>query len=75
MDISIILDRGAKYLGNHPDDLCKRIALAHVLVDARQVRSVEAGILAFRIWALPEAREREIPEIFAYANERSKSRE
>ena len=75
MDISIILDRGVTYLGNKPDDLSRRTALALVLVDARQVRSVEAGILAFKIWALPEAKEREITEIFRYANERSKARE
>lgn len=75
MDIistTTVLDRGVTYLGNHPDDLSKRIALALILVDARAVRSVAAGIFAFRIWAMPEARERQVAEIFAYANEKVK---
>ena len=68
-----ILDRGATYLGNHPDHLNKRIALALVLVDARCVRSVEAGILAFRMWALPESRTHQLEAILGLANEKAKS--
>lgn len=67
-----VLDRGTKYLGNHPDHLNKRIALALVLVDARAVRSVEAGILAFRMWALPEAKRHTIEAILGLANEKAK---
>lgn len=68
-----VLDRGAKYLGNHPDHLNKRIALALVLVDARCVRSVEAGILAFKMWALPEAKKHQVEAILGLANEKAKS--
>lgn len=57
MDISLttVLDRGAKYQGNNPDNLTRRIALANLLVDARIVRTVEAAQLLFRIWAAPES--------------------
>jgi len=72
IDISVILDRGTKYLGNHPDHLSKRIAVALVLVDARLVRSPEAGILAFRIWALPDAKKHTVEAILALANEKAK---
>lgn len=67
-----ILDRGTKYLGNHPDHLSKRLALAHVLVDARAVRTVEAGVLAFRIWNTPGARTHPIQVILDLANEKAK---
>jgi hypothetical protein len=70
-----VLDRGIKYLGNHPDHLSKRIALALVLVDARHVRSVEAGILAFRMWALPEASKHTIEAILGLADEKTKKNE
>jgi len=73
IDISVILDRGAKYLGNHPDQLCKRIAVALVLVDFRLVRSVEAGILAFRMWALPDARKHTPEAILALADEKARA--
>jgi hypothetical protein len=67
-----ILDRGAKYLTNRPDDLAKRIALAQVLVDARAVRSLDAATLAFKIWATPTARDHPVEVILNLANERAK---
>jgi hypothetical protein len=67
-----ILDRGAKYLTNRPDDLAKRIALAQVLVDARAVRSIEAAILAFKVWASPSAKDHPVEVILNYANEKAK---
>lgn len=68
-----VLDRGATYLGNHPDHLNKRIALALILVDSRHVRSVEAGILAFRLWSLPESRKHTIEAILNLADEKAKA--
>lgn len=70
--ITTVLDRGTKYLGNHPDQLSKRMALAHVLLDARAVRTVEAGVLAFRIWNTPGAREHTVQVILDLANEKAK---
>lgn len=66
-----LLARGATYIGNHPDHLAKRIALAQVLVDARLVRSIEAGILVFRIWAAkPAGATVELHTIFNLAHEK-----
>lgn len=73
IDVSVILDRGAKYLGNHPDHLSKRIAVALVLVDARLVRSPEAGILAFRMWALPQSKKHTPEAILALADEKARA--
>lgn len=67
-----ILNRGARYLSNDPIDLAKRLVLAHVLVDARAVRTVEAGVLAFRIWNTPGARTHPIQVILDLANEKAK---
>ena len=75
INVSTVLDRGSTYLGNHPDHLNKRIALALVLVDSRCVKSVEAGILAFKMWALPESRTHPVEAILGLANENAKSRE
>lgn len=63
-----LLDRGKQYLGNSPDHLAKRIALAQVLVDARLVKSLDAGLLAFRIWAEPTASSHSIETILTLAN-------
>ena len=75
INVSTVLDRGSTYLGNHPDHLNKRIALALVLVDSRCVKSVEAGILAFKMWALPESRSHPVEAILGLANEKANSRE
>ena len=72
INVSTVLDRGATYIGNHPDNLSKRIALAMVLVDARAVRSVDAGILAFKMWALPESRKHTVEVILTLANEKAR---
>lgn len=69
---AMILDRGARYLGNHPDHLSKRIVLAQLLVDARAVRSVEAGVLAFRIWATPGSQEHPVEVLLNLANEKAR---
>lgn len=69
---AMILDRGARYLGNHPDHLTKRIVLAQLLVDARAVRSVEAGVVAFRIWATPGSQDHPIEVLLSLANEKAK---
>lgn len=68
-----ILDRGVTYLTNHPDALAKRIVLAQVLVDARAVQSIEAGVVAFRIWATAGAKEFSLEDIFILANEKAKT--
>lgn len=68
-----ILDRGSRYLGNHPDMLSKRIALALVLVDARAVKSIEAAVLAFRIWGTPGAQKHSIEVLLNLANEKAKA--
>lgn len=70
-----ILDRGAKYLGNHPDHLTRRLCLAQILVDARIVRSVEAGVLAFRMWAVPESRNHPLEAIFTIAEAKARERQ
>jgi hypothetical protein len=67
-----VLERGSKYLGNSPEHLSKRMALAHLLVDARVVRSVDAAILAFRIWAVPESRKYSLDQILALAADKAK---
>lgn len=69
---AMILERGAKYLGNHPDHLSKRIVLAQLLVDARAVRSVEAGIVAFKIWATPGSQIHPVEVLLNLANEKAK---
>ena len=69
----MILDRGAKYLGNHPDHLTKRIVLAQLLVDARAVRSIDAGVLAFRIWSTPGSQQHPVEVILGLANEKAKT--
>lgn len=69
---AMILERGARYLGNHPDHLSKRIVLAQLLVDARAVRSVEAGVLAFRIWATPGSQDHPVEVLLNLANEKAK---
>jgi len=69
---STLLDRGAQYLGNHPDHLARRIVLAQVLVDNRAVASVKAGILAFKLWAVPQSKEHSIETILGIANHRAK---
>ena len=48
-------------------------SVALVLVDARRVRSVEAGILAFRMWALPDARKHTPEAILALADEKARA--
>ena len=68
---SAVLSKGASYLGNHPDHLVRRIVLAQILVDCRAVKSIEAGILAFRLWAVPQAVEHTVETILRVANERS----
>ena len=67
-----LLDRGAQYLGNHPDNLARRIVLAQILVDNRAVSSVQAGILAFKMWAVPQSKTHTIEAILAIANEKVK---
>ena len=69
---STLLDRGAQYLGNHPDHLTRRIVLAQILVDNRAVNSVAAGILAFKMWAVPQSSDHTIEAILAVANHRAK---
>ena len=73
MEISLttVLDRGAKYQGNNPDNLTRRIALANLLVDARIVRTTEAGQLLFRIWAAPESRDHPVEALIALANQKA----
>lgn len=72
--VETILERGAKYLGNHPDHLTRRIVLAQILVDARLVRSIEAGINAFKIWSLPaESRQHPTEVLLGIANEKAKT--
>lgn len=66
-----ILDRGAMYLGNQPDHLAKRVALAQVLVATRCVRSLEAGLLAFKIWAEPTAKNHSVTTILNLADEKA----
>lgn len=68
---SAVLDQGAKYLTNNPDHLAKRIALAQVLVATRAVKSLEAGVLAFRIWAEPTASIHTAEVILRIANEKA----
>lgn len=68
---TLILDRGAKYLGNSQDHLAKRIVLAQVLVDSRAVKSLDAGLLAFKIWAEPTAKNHATAVILNIANERT----
>lgn len=67
-----ILDRGVKYLTNHPDALAKRTALAQVLVDGRVVRSIEAGVLLFKIWAQDNRGDLPLEALIDLANEKAK---
>jgi hypothetical protein len=66
-----VLDLGAKYQGNHPDNLTRRTTLARLLVDNRVVRSVDAGLLLFRIWTAPDAKTYPLEEVIKLANERA----
>lgn len=63
-----LLNRGKQYLGNSPDHLAKRIALAQVLVDSRLVKNLDAGLLAFKIWAEPTASAHPVETILSIAN-------
>lgn len=72
IDSRIILDAGVASLhANNPDALVRRSAMAALLVSARAVRSVEAGLLAFRIWASPDAKAHPPTRIFDIANEKA----
>lgn len=73
MEISLttILDRGATYLTNNPDHLAKRTVLAQVLVDARVVKSLDGGVLLFKIWAEPASRTHTIAALVDLANEKA----
>jgi hypothetical protein len=71
IELTTILDRGATYLSNHPDHLAKRTALALVLLDARIVKSREAGINLFKIWAEPASRTHTIDALIDLANEKA----
>lgn len=73
MDISIntILDRGVTYLTNNPDHLAKRTVLAQLLVDARVVRTLDAGVILFKIWAEPLSRTHTIAALVELANEKA----
>lgn len=74
IDTKVILDCGAQSIhNNHPDALVRRTALASVLVTARAVKSIDAGILAFRIWSEPAAKQHEPAAILALANEKVKA--
>ena len=66
-----VLDLGAKYQGNHPDNLTRRTTLARLLVDNRVVRSIDAGLLLFRIWAAPDAKSHALEDVIRLANERA----
>lgn len=59
------------YLGNNQDHLAKRIALAQVLVDCRAVKSLDAGLLAFKIWVEPTAKAHAPSVIFDIANKKA----
>lgn len=72
IDTRIILDAGAQNIhNNHPDALIRRSALASLLVAARLVRSIDAGILSFRIWAEPLAKAHPVDTILNLANEKA----
>lgn len=73
IDVTTVLDRGARYLGNSPEHLSKRMALAHLLVDARIVRTAEAAVLAFRLWAVPESRQHPVEKIIAIATDKARA--
>lgn len=74
IDTRIILDCGSQNIHNmHPDALVRRTTLASLLLAARAVRSIEAGLLAFRIWAEPNAKGHEPATILALANEKATS--
>jgi len=70
-----ILDRGARYLSNLPDDHVRRITLAQLLVDIKAVRTIEAGINAFRLWAVPESRNHPLEVILGIANDKVRTRD
>lgn len=72
IDARVILDAGAAALhGNNPDNLVRRTSLASLLVAARAVKTVDAGIMAFRLWTSPEAKQHAPAFIFNIANERA----
>ena len=68
-----VLDRGAQYLSSHPDDLVRRLVLAQILVDSRAVNSVQAGINAFKMWAVPQSKIHSVETILGIANDRAKT--
>jgi len=72
IDVTTVLDRGASYLGNHPDDLARRTVLAQVLVDGRAVKSIDAGVLAFRIWTAAEAKLHGPEKVCGLADEKAR---
>lgn len=67
-----VLELGSKNLGNHPDNLVRRTILAQLLVASRAVKSIEAGLNAFKLWSVPQSRELNISTILYLANERAK---
>ena len=69
---AVVLEEGSKNLGNHPDNLVRRTLLAKILVDSRAVKTPEAALAAFKMWAIPESRDHPISAILNIANERSK---
>jgi hypothetical protein len=69
--LTTLLNRGALYLGNNQDHLAKRIALAQVLVDSRVVRSLDAGLLLFKIWAEPLSRQYSLDALVTLAEEKA----
>ena len=74
IDTRLVLDAGAQNIhNNHPDALVRRTTLASLLVAARAVRSIDAGIIAFKIWNHPEAKTHSPDTILTLANERSAS--
>lgn len=73
MDITLttILDRGATYLTNNPDHLAKRTVLAQLLVDARVVKTLDAGVLLFKIWSEPLSRDYSLTALVELAHEKA----
>lgn len=73
IDTRVVLDAGAQSLRkNDPDSLVRRTTLAAILVSARVVRNMDAGILSFYIWNDPAAKAHPPSNIFAVANDKSR---
>lgn len=71
IDTRIVLDAGAQNIhNNHPDALVRRTTLASLLVTARAVKSIDAGLLSFRMWSSPQTREHDPSFVFLAANTR-----